>query len=116
VELIAHFDEYVDIYDRERPFRRSGQYELHRQTIDRRRLHDEVLDAIQDPICTQLLHQTLLAWGIGKRASLLAPLRAAWEQFCRIAEATSPARLVGEGWRTSATKILDNAVVASGMR
>jgi hypothetical protein len=33
-------------------------------------------------------------------------------RFSRIARRTNPAQYVGEGWRTSKTKVLDNAVVA----
>jgi hypothetical protein len=32
--------------------------------------------------------------------------------FNQLARACHPARLVGAGWRTSAAKILDNAIVA----
>ncbi len=35
----------------------------------------------------------------------------AFGHFAAIARATDPERLVGPGWRTSRTKILDNAVV-----
>lgn len=35
----------------------------------------------------------------------------AFERFIRIARATNPARFVGAGWRTSRTKVLDNAVI-----
>jgi hypothetical protein len=31
--------------------------------------------------------------------------------FAHIAQATQPAAYVGDGWRTSTTKILDNAVI-----
>jgi hypothetical protein len=36
----------------------------------------------------------------------------AFERFVRIARATNPERLVtGTGWRTSKTKVIDNALV-----
>lgn len=35
----------------------------------------------------------------------------AWEAFVEIARATEPERLVGPGWRTSTTKVIDNAIV-----
>jgi hypothetical protein len=206
-DLIAGFDDYVDRYDREVPFQRSGQYRLHRHTIERRRLHRSVVDAIADDEFTRLLHESLQAWGIGKRASVLVPsaqfrqvlaaaaadLRRlddvvldqsatgvvddlwalvdglavvdnvsrivpgtktlhhllpdlvppmdrawtgrffewnaahlqqnqqrtfgeAWVHLCHIADETAPERLVGAGWRTSRTKVVDNAIVAYGMR
>ncbi len=40
----------------------------------------------------------------------------AWQDFARVAVACRPSRLVGAGWRTSSTKVLDNAVVACAMR
>jgi hypothetical protein len=36
--------------------------------------------------------------------------------FTRIAKVVLPSRLVGGGWRTSTTKVLDNAVVAYCLR
>jgi hypothetical protein len=37
--------------------------------------------------------------------------RHAFRHFSRIAKAVMPSRLVGDGWRTSSTKVLDNALV-----
>lgn len=205
-EVIESFDELVIEYDQTVPFQRSGQYERHRATIDRRRELGSVHAAIDDERFTALLHETLQLWGIGRRASRLAPLDAfrarlaavaedidrfdgfgigseefdavasaasldhlirqlsvvdnqslivagtktlhhllpdlvppmdrrwtgaffgwwpadpqarqtaifteAFRSFEEIARATDPARLVGSGWRTSSTKVLDNAVVA----
>lgn len=205
-EVIASFDELVVEYDQTVPFQRSGQYERHRVTIDRRRELGSVQAAIDDERFTALLHETLQLWGVGRRASRLAPLEAfrarlaavaddvarfeglgigseeldagsaatgldqlirqlsvvdnqslivagtktlhhllpelvppmdrrwtgaffgwwpadpqarqtdifteAFRSFVEIARATDPARLVGAGWRTSSTKVLDNAVVA----
>lgn len=205
IALIADFDHCVEAYDASVPFRRYGQYELHRQTIDRRFAVGRVEAAIQDEDFTQLLHATLQAWGIGRRASKLAPLKEfrrslvdhtiqlreleplslerltgslnlvsnainrlitdlavvdnrarivagtktlhhllpelvppmdrawtgaffrwsvldpqnnqsrifgeAFEAFAEIARASQPSRLVGEGWRTSSTKVLDNALI-----
>lgn len=206
--LVAGFDGYVADYDRRVPFTRSGQYELHRATIDRRRAHGTLAHALADDRFVRLLHDTLRAWGIGKRGSRLVPvpelaaaLRAhsaplvaldgleleklgataepvgtevwelirtlpivanvsrvvpgtktlhhllpdlvppmdraytgrffewtdlqvrqrqaflgAWQDLARVAARTCPSRLVGRGWRTSAAKVVDNAVVAFGMR
>jgi len=40
----------------------------------------------------------------------------AWRDLACVAAACRPSRLVGPGWRTSSTKVLDNAVVAYTMR
>jgi hypothetical protein len=203
--LIADFDQFVEAYDRLVPFTRSGQYEFHRRTIDRRLAVGSVEAAIHDGQFTLLLYETLQRWGIGRRASRLVPLtefrrtlvnhatqlrelelvtlelmtegvqsistsvaflvsnlavvenrarivagtktlhhvlpnlvppmdrawtgaffgwsvldpqnnqalifREAFEAFSEIARATHPSRLVGEEWRTSPTKVLDNALI-----
>jgi hypothetical protein len=202
--LIADFERCVDRFEAAVPFTRT-QYELHRRTIDRRSALGSVEAAIHDDEFTELLHRTLQQWGIGRRASRLAPLAAfrralidhlpqllelephlleqltegvgsisaaidrlisdlgvvdnharivagtktlhhvlpdlvppmdrawtgaffgwsaldpqtsqslivgeAYEGFAAIARARRPSRLVGEGWRTSSTKILDNALI-----
>ena len=72
--LIADFDQFVEAYDRLVPFTRSGQYEFHRRTIDRRLAVGSVEAAIHDGQFTLLLYETLQRWGIGRRASRLVPL------------------------------------------
>lgn len=72
--LVAEFDHCVDHYDGLYPFTRVGQYERHRETIERRRAVGSVELAVEDDRFTELLHSTLQAWGIGRRASRLAPL------------------------------------------
>jgi hypothetical protein len=203
--LIADFDRCVVAYDDSVPFTRSGQYEFHRQTIDRRRILGSVGAAIHDEQFTELLYETLQHWGIGRRASRIAPLsefrltiashetqllelepltiellagrelstskavdsvisglsvvdnrarivagtktlhhllpdlvppmdrawtgaffgwsvldpqdnqnlilEEAFSAFAEIASVTHPSRLVGAGWRTSSTKVLDNALI-----
>ena len=205
-DVTDNFDELVVAYDRTVPFQRSGQYERHRATIDRRRELGSTRAAVADERFTALLHETLQLWGIGRRASRLTPLDSfrarlaavaddvarfegldiggegldagsvaagldhlvrqlsivdnqslivagtktlhhllpdlvppmdrrwtgaffgwwpadpqarqtaifteAFRSFVEIAQATDPGRLVGAGWRTSATKVLDNALVA----
>jgi hypothetical protein len=74
--LVAEFDACVEHYDRLVPFTRRGQYDRHRQTIDRRRAAGSAEAAATDDRFTELLHSTLQAWGIGRRASRLAPLDA----------------------------------------
>lgn len=68
------FPVLLDEYDDQLPFDRSGQYELHRRTIDERRRLGSVAAALEDRGFARTLRRTLEAWGIGKRASLLAPL------------------------------------------
>jgi hypothetical protein len=206
--LIEDFDRYVAEYDAHVPFQRAGQYEWHRNTIDRRRTHPTVVAALADEGLLKLLHETLQRWGIGQRASHLVPvpefvvgirsqaerlarlsglsleelagnehavgeqvwacieslpivdnksrvvsgtktlhhllpdlvppmdrawtgrffewsgsdLRSrqaflvAWRDLQGVAAECRPSRLVGPGWRTSSTKVLDNAVVAYAMR
>ena len=71
--VIAEFSICLDVYDRQVPFVKNGQYSWHRATIDRRRGFPNVLDAITDEIFLDDLYETLHMWGIGRRASLLVP-------------------------------------------
>jgi hypothetical protein len=203
--LIGDFDQCVETYDRSAPFNRTGQYEFHRQTIDRRTAVGSVEAAVHDVEFLELLYKTLQRWGIGIRASVLVPfpefrstleshlaqlgeleplaiesltenvqstiaaidflisdlhvvdnwarivagtktlhhllpnlvppmdrawtgaffgwstidpqnkqteiLNEAFSAFVEIAGETHPSRLVGAGWRTSSTKVLDNALI-----
>jgi hypothetical protein len=203
--LIDEFDQCVETYDRLVPFTRSGQYEFHRRTIDRRTTVGSVEAAVHDVEFLELLYGTLQHWGIGRRASRLVPLtefrstleshlsqlaelepltiesitgivqstltaidflisdlsivdnrarivagtktlhhllpnlvppmdrawtgaffgwstldpqnnqtvilREAFNAFVEVASVKHPSRLVGAGWRTSSTKVLDNAVI-----
>ncbi|MHB1595846.1 MAG: DUF7669 domain-containing protein [Streptosporangiaceae bacterium] len=72
--VIATFTDCLDAYDRLVPFRRAGQYETHRAAIDRRRHVGSAGAALADDEFLTLLYQTLRRWGIGVRASRLAPL------------------------------------------
>ena len=72
--LIAEFPACVDAYDKLVPFQRVGQYDSHRATIEARLGSPDVRDAIDDDEFLRLLHETLQRWGIGRRASRLAPL------------------------------------------
>lgn len=75
--LARGFDTFVEHYDRTVPFRRAGQYEHHRETIDLRRTYRLPSEALTDNRFVSSLYSTLRAWGIGKRASHLVPT----EQF-----------------------------------
>ncbi len=72
--VIDEFATCLETYDQRIPFTRSGQYSLHRATIDRRRSFASVRNAIEDEVFVGDFRQTLYAWGIGKRASRLVPL------------------------------------------
>jgi len=72
--LRSRFVEYADLYDHSVPFTRTGQYELHRETIDRRREVGSAFAAVGDERFTELLYETLQRWGIGRRGSRLVPL------------------------------------------
>lgn len=205
-KIIGGFDNYLRQFDRNPAFTKPGQYESHAQTMKLRRECGSVSAALQSDNFLQNLWFTLAFWGIGSRASKLAPLndfvrlvrakeaeicalegqnidgqdldvdgvsnrlwelidslavveneatlvagtktlhhilpelvvpmdrtftrtffgwhgsefqyqqarlfRHAFGQFATIARATNPARYVGEGWRTSRTKVIDNALVA----
>ena len=73
-QLVSEFALSLDVYDQQVPFKRTGQYLLHRATIDRLRTFLNVHDAIQDEDFLESVHKTLYAWGIGKRGSRLVPL------------------------------------------
>ncbi len=72
--VIDEFAICLETYDQQIPFTRNGQYSLHRATIDGRRSFGSVRDAINDEVFLRGFHQTLYAWGIGKRASRLVSL------------------------------------------
>jgi hypothetical protein len=202
--VIDELSTCLETYDQRIPFTRSGQYSLHRATIDRRRSFTSVRDAIENEAFVEDFRQTLYAWGIGKRASrlvslpefrnrlsdcaeelsdfeylrlddpeldisltatrlwqlierlgvvqnvslivpgtktlhhllpdLVPPMDRAWtgafflwsmaapeyerstfirtfSSFAKIAQAADPSNYVGEKWRTSLTKVLDNAII-----
>jgi hypothetical protein len=58
-------------------------------------------------------------WPIGPQDRQTKILTTAYGSFASIARAVKPSRLVGDGWRTSSSKLLDNALVtycmANGM-
>jgi hypothetical protein len=73
-------------YDASVPFRRDGQYEHHRRTIDRRLELGSVTEAVVDEEFLNSLRLTLGAWGIGRRASILLPLGELGDQLARHAD------------------------------
>ncbi len=72
--LVAEFPSLVSEYDRNTPFVRSGQLESHRSTIAIRRAHPTSARALADHRFVTSLYETLQAWGIGVRASVLVPI------------------------------------------
>jgi hypothetical protein len=76
--LVDRFSHWLDVFDRSGPFRRSGQLEWHRRTIDRRLSLGSADAAIRDREFLDGLYQTLQAWGIGARSSRLRT----FEDFC----------------------------------
>lgn len=69
--LIEGFPTCVRVFGERPPFRRPGQFELHRATIAAGRKAGSVRAAIASPEFIGLLYKTLRAWGIGKRGSRL---------------------------------------------
>lgn len=70
--LVSGFGRYVQVHDQRVPFT-GEQLAAHRQTIELRRRAGSVQAAVQDPEFVASLRRTLLAWGIGRRASRLVP-------------------------------------------
>lgn len=84
--VIENFLRCLDIYDNQNPFVRSGQWSNHAQTIRLRRDLSTVSAALFDDSFISSLHSTLRSWGIGKRASRLAPIT----EFARVLRSHEP--------------------------
>jgi hypothetical protein len=69
-KLVAGFDRYVRAYDEMVPFT-GEQLAAHRKTIALRRRAGSVRTAAESEQFVASLRETLLAWGIGRRASRL---------------------------------------------
>jgi hypothetical protein len=69
-KLVSGFGHYVAAYDDRVPFT-GEQLAAHRQTIALRRQLGSVRAAASDEAFAAVLRRTLLAWGIGRRASRL---------------------------------------------
>ncbi len=78
--LVKNFGSYVAAYEQNPPFRRYGQLEFHRETIDRRFELGSAIAAVNDDRFLNSLYKTLQKWGIGSRASKLRPLK----DFCSV--------------------------------
>lgn len=71
--LVERFAKWVAYFESDGPFRRFGQLEYHRETIDRRRQLGSAAAAVTDERFQRALYNTLRAWGIGSRRSHLKP-------------------------------------------
>jgi len=71
--LAADFPHWLDLFDANGPFRKPGQLECHRKTIDRRFVLGSGAAAVGDELFLKSLYATLLAWGIGSRESKIRP-------------------------------------------
>ena len=72
-DLCQNFASYLSYYDCHVPFTKSGQYEFHRTTIDRRNELAQVRVAVFDEQFLTDLWKTLEAWGVNSRAASLVP-------------------------------------------
>ena len=84
--LIENFERYLTAFDQDPAFTKSGQLKKHAATIQLRRKIGNASDAARDPSFQGMLYQTLLAWGIGQRASKLVSLA----EFSQALEACCP--------------------------
>lgn len=109
VQLTRGFPRYVTAYDQLVPFT-SEQLAAHRDTIKLRREAGSVRAAIHNPLFVTSLRRTLMAWGIGVRASKLVPPAAFTEaliaalpsleplESLRIDDLDLPANLADQLW------------------
>jgi len=71
--LVKKFPKWVSYFETNGPFRKYGQLEYHRETIDRRFELGSAAAAVTDERFQHALYKTLKAWGIGVRGSRLKP-------------------------------------------
>jgi hypothetical protein len=71
--LIASFKTFLEVYDRDCPFKRPGQLQYHIETIRLRRHLGSARVALADKQFQHSLYDTLQAWGAGSRGSRLRP-------------------------------------------
>ncbi|WP_131519217.1 hypothetical protein [Kribbella capetownensis] len=92
--LVAGFDRYLAVYDGTVPF--SGvQLSAHRAALQARHAAGSAADAARDPEFARVLRGTLLAWGLGVRASRLAEE----SEFAAALTAAAPLLAVLDGLR-----------------
>jgi hypothetical protein len=69
--LTTSFDAYVAEYDRRNPFDASGQLSGHVRTLTLRAEAGSATAALDEPAFMRSLYDTIRAWGIGVRGSVL---------------------------------------------
>ena len=72
--LVAKFPRWLDHFVQHGPFTRPEQLTCHLEAISLRRQHDSVAAATEDAAFVEALYDTLRAWGVGSRGSILVPL------------------------------------------
>jgi hypothetical protein len=72
--LITDFPRFLKRFTNDPPFKKAGQLSTHVATIQLRRKLGSAKRAITDDRFLHSLHETLVAWGIGVRASRLLPV------------------------------------------
>ncbi len=71
--LIKNFPFFIKYYADHCPFTKPGQFEFHRETIQKRRELGSVKAALKDMGYLESIYRTIQAWGIGSRGSKLRP-------------------------------------------
>jgi hypothetical protein len=69
--LIRDFPEWLRAFKKDYPFRKPEQLKFHVRTIKKRREFGSVQRALDDDEFLGALYETLKAWGIGARASVI---------------------------------------------
>jgi hypothetical protein len=76
LSLISDFPRFLQVFEKDPPFKKTGQLENHLDTIRLRRELGSATNAINNDEFLSSLYKTLQAWGIGARASNLNPFPA----------------------------------------
>jgi len=69
--LVAHFEQYLSYYEAKPPFARLEELRAHKRTIDLCRQLGTASAALADDPFLDSLAETLNAWGVGRRDSIL---------------------------------------------
>ena len=72
--LVAKFPRWLDHFVDHGPFTRREQLTCHVKAIALRRKHASAAAASEDSAFVEMLYDTLRAWGVGSRGSILVPL------------------------------------------
>ncbi len=74
--LTKVFPQALENFMEDPPFRKCGQYDNHKRTIEIRRSSGSIDNTMRDDMFFHYLYETLKAWGIGQRGSILVPFYA----------------------------------------